>query len=184
MTGKTYNTRSKVAPTGATRTAPNVKSGKGKASEKSAGANEERGSISFAKAVAPRPVTGSHISDVEAGPEKLVPSGPSLDISSRREPGHVPAMGAEDIAVAMQLASLENKKLPSELSSSENDEEGPWTVVQPRKSKSLENLKEMRSKNMNLDFIGLTDVQRATVRAAEESMTLAQRDIIHKRNEA
>ncbi|KAF8826085.1 hypothetical protein HHX47_DHR6000557, partial [Lentinula edodes] len=62
---------------------------------------------------------------------------------------------------------------------SEDDGQGPWTTVQSRRSKSLDNLKTRK------DFFKpdkLTKEQKATVKAAEQRMTPAQREIINNRN--
>ncbi|KAJ3899657.1 hypothetical protein F5879DRAFT_976252 [Lentinula edodes] len=63
-----------------------------------------------------------------------------------------------------------------------DDGGGPWTLVQPRRSRSLDNLKQIKVQKDLFLYTKLSKEQEAAVRAAENQLTATQLEQIRKRD--
>ncbi|KAJ3925286.1 MAG: hypothetical protein NXY57DRAFT_968078 [Lentinula lateritia] len=63
-----------------------------------------------------------------------------------------------------------------------NDGGGPWTLVQPCRSRSLDNFKQIKVQKDLFLYKKLSKELEATVRAAENQLTATQREQIRKRD--
>ncbi|KAJ4493169.1 hypothetical protein C8J55DRAFT_485855 [Lentinula edodes] len=72
----------------------------------------------------------------------------------------------------------------SESSQSEDDDgQGPWTVVQPRRARSLENLKTIKLRKGIIRPTDLSQDQVNMIKEAEKTLTPAQKESVRKRAE-
>ncbi|KAJ3859013.1 hypothetical protein EV359DRAFT_68538, partial [Lentinula novae-zelandiae] len=72
----------------------------------------------------------------------------------------------------------------SESSQSEDDDgQGPWTVVQPQRARSLENLKTIKLRKGIIKPTDLSQEQVNMIKEAEKTLTPAQKESIRKRAE-
>lgn len=125
-------------------------------------------SCSYQEVVAPCTVKAVTASAVLEKPETQV-----RGISSSQEPGDkVPVSN-------ISVGNNQNISSPLELTSQSDEDDGHWTTVGPRRSRSLNNLTDYKSGKYP-KHVKLSKEQKATVQAAEKILTPTQRDLICK----